>query len=122
MVKRLKKSAEALMSDVCTVYEKKAVSVDGRTEFVIWKKYENVPCRLSAKAYLFGEKTASDKENLAEAGQSVKLFLPPEYEIDAGSLIEVTHLGRSETYKRSGQMKRYLSHIEIMAEKAHDWA
>ncbi len=122
MVKRVENAARFLMKDKCSIYIKKPVEEDSLTRFETVLKYENVPCAISSKAYLFGENAASENDNLAEAKKSVKLFLPPEYEVEAGSTVEVKRLGKSELYKRSGQMKRYPSHNEVMLELMKDWA
>lgn len=122
MVKKVENAARFLMKDKCSIYIKRPVEKDSLTRFETELKYENVPCTISSKAYLFGESAASENDNLAEVKKSVKLFLPPEYEVEAGSMVEVKRLGKSEWYKRSGQMKRYLSHNEVMLELMKNWA
>lgn len=122
MVRRLKNAAGLLMRDRCNIYIKRPAEEDSLTRFETEIKYENVPCAISSKAYLFGESAASENNNIAEVKKSAKLFLPPEYEADAGSIVEVKRLGKSEWYKRSGQMKRYASHNEVMIELMKNWA
>lgn len=121
MVKRMKTAAALLMRDTCSIYVKRPIE-GSLTRFETELKYKDVPCSVSSKNYLFGENAASENDKLAEVKKSVKLFLPPEYEVDAGSIVEVKRLGRSEWYKRSGQMKSYVSHNEVMIELMKNWA
>jgi hypothetical protein len=122
VVNRIKKAAMCLMKDKCDIYEKRVVTKNSLTEFERVKVYESVPCAVSAQEYLFGEKATSSDANVSAAAKKVKLFIPPEYELRAGSEVEVMRDGRLEVYKGCGQMKRYLSHSEILMELAHDWA
>ena len=119
---RVKRAAALLFCDRCTVYEKFPTEKDGRTDFETRARYENVPCRVSSKSYLFGENAASDGKNTAEVKKMVKLFLPPEYEIAPGSTIEVKRLGKTERYAKSGAVMRYESHSEVMMTLLKDYA
>lgn len=122
MVERIKKAIEPFYKDSCTVYEKYAVSEGGRTGFKEVLKYSDVPCRMSAKAYLFGENAASEGDNTLRVGKKVKLFLPPEFMIAPGSRIEVISHGRALSYGKSGEMSCYESHNEVMIELLKDYA
>lgn len=122
MVTEIKKAVEMLFTDMCDIYETKHCVKDGLTEFTKEKIYSGVPCRISAKAYLFGENAAGRENDLADVRKKVKLFVPSDVIIAPGSIIEVTRLGQRELYKRSGAMMRYASHNEVMVENAKDWA
>lgn len=122
MVEKIKKAIEPFYTDVCSVYEKRAVNTGGRTEFEETVIYENIPCRISIKSYLFGEKAAEEKENLLEVNKRAKIFLPPEYYINPGSRIKVRTKNRETVYAKSGMMSCYTSHNEVMAELVKNYA
>ena len=122
MVEKIKRAIAPLYTDRCTVYEKRAVNDNGRTHFEKSVKYENIPCRISSKAYLFGENAASEKDNLLNVSKKTKIFLPCEYDIKAGSVIEVTSRGRKKVYAKSGEMSFYASHNEVMVELMKNYA
>lgn len=122
MVERIKKAIEPLYTDVCTVYEKRAVTNGGRTEFEKIIKYDCIPCRISSKSYLFGENAASEKKNLLAVSKKTKIFLPPEYEIKPGSIIEVTSHDKKIVFAKSGEMSFYSSHNEVTVELLKNYA
>ena len=122
MVEKVKKALAPLYKDVCTVYEKRPVTLEGRTQFEEVIVYENIPCRISAKAYLFGENAASESNNLLRVNKKVKLFLPCEYVIAAGSRIEVVSCGKRYAFARSGEMSLYETHNEVMVELEKEYA
>jgi hypothetical protein len=122
MVEKAKKALAPFYTDRCTVYEKTPVNKDGRTQFEERVKYYLIPCRISSKAYLFGENAASEKHNLLFVSKKTKIFLPPEYVIEPGSTIEVTSRGRKKVYAKSGEMSFYNSHNEVMVELLKNYA
>ncbi len=122
MVERIKKIIAPLYGDLCSVYEKTAVVKDCRTGFEECLKYENIPCRISAKTYLFGESAASDKGEYLKVSKKVKLFFPPEYDIKPGSRIEVVSKGRKFVFSKSSMMSCFYTHNEVMAELECDYA
>ncbi len=122
MVEKFKNAIEPFYTDVCTVYEKTAVNKDGRTVFEEVKVYENVPCRMSAKAYLFGENVANEKNNITSLNKKTKLFMPPEYVIKPGSKIVVESLGQVSVFAKSGKMSCYNSHNEVMVDLLKNYA
>lgn len=122
MVEKIKKAIEPFYTDLCSVYEKNAVVKDGRTQFEEVLRYENVPCRMSAKAFLFGENAASEKNNVTGLSKKTKLFLPPEYVVKPGSRIVVESLGQETVFAKSGKMSCYSSHNEVMVELLKNYA
>ncbi|MBR5535064.1 MAG: hypothetical protein IKU60_00295 [Clostridia bacterium] len=122
MVEKMKSAMEPLYTDVCTVYETRPVDIDGRTGFEKVCRYKNIPCRISSKAYLFGENAANAKENLLNVSKKTKIFLPAEYEILPGSIVEVTSRGRKKIFAKSGEMSFYKSHNEVMVEVMKNYA
>lgn len=122
MVEKVKKAIAPFYTDKCTVYEKRAVNVNGRTRFEQIVKYENIPCRISSKAYLFGENAASESNNMLKLSKKTRLFLPTEYTIDPGSIIEVTTRGHKKAFAKSGDMSFYDTHNEVMVELLKNYA
>ncbi|MCD8049266.1 MAG: hypothetical protein LUG52_06655 [Clostridia bacterium] len=118
----MRKACEMFYTDVCDIYVSKPVFEDGRTVVEREKIYSAVPCRVSEKTYLFGENGTSEGDNLSEVSNKVKLFLPPDCEAAEGSEFEVTRRGKVTRYQRSGTMKRFDSHNEVMVVKAKEWA
>ena len=122
MVEKLKRALAPFYTDRCTVYEKRAVTSKGRTQFERTVRYENIPCRVSFKAYLFGESAAKEKESLLGVSKKVKVFLPCDYDIAPGSVIEIESHGRSKVYAKSGEMSCYHAHNEVMVELMKNYA
>ncbi|MBQ3111088.1 MAG: hypothetical protein IJC69_08125 [Clostridia bacterium] len=122
MVERAKRVLAPFYTDRCTVYEKTPVNKDGRTHFDERVKYSLIPCRISSKAYLFGENAASEKSNMLFVSKKTKIFLPPEYSIAPGSVIEVISRGRKKVFAKSGEMSFYDSHNEVMVELLKNYA
>lgn len=121
MVERMKRAVKPFYNYVCNVYEKE-VTEGEFTRFEKVLKYSRVPCRLSAKNYLFGESAGKNSDSLLDISKRVKVFVPPEYEIKPGSLIEIEHAGKTKIYGKSGEMNLYESHSEFMVEIGKDYA
>lgn len=122
MVERLKRVLLPFYTDRCNVYEKKAVTREGRTHFEKSVKYTSVPCRVSAKSYLFGENAAKESDGLLGVNKRVKVFLPCEYDIAPGSIMEIESQGRKRIYAKSGEMSCYSAHNEVMVELLKNYA
>lgn len=122
MVEKIKKAIEGLYTEKCTVYEKEAEFENGRTVFREKVKYENIPCRVSMKAYLFGENAGNEKKGYLNVTKKAKIFVPPEYEIKPGSRIAVQSNTNMVVYTKSGQMSRYASHNEVTVETEKKFA
>lgn len=75
------------------------------------------PCRLSYKS-----SPSSSDGNVAEIGQTVKLFFAPGITVKEGSKITVTQNGITTAYKRSGTPAVYQTHTEILLELFEGWA
>lgn len=110
-----------LWTDRCTVY----VSVgktdeSGLTDFTRTLLIKDQPCKLS-----FETLGKASGDPVATAGQVVKLFLTPDIEIPAGSMIVVTrngNLNRVFEYVSSGEPGVFHDHQEIFLEKAARFA
>lgn len=104
------------------MYEKRAYVKDGRSCFEKKLVYSSVPCRLSVKAYLFGDKAAQNGENFTKFSKRAKLFLPCECVIKEGSIVEVEVGGNTCLYGKSGAVSFYSSHNEVTVEMVKDYA
>lgn len=89
-------------------------SKDPKTKETITKEVNllsEIPCRLS---FLNKETGVSTRGEVYDfSSQTIKLFTCPEYEIEPGSRITVTHLGRMLKYECSSYPKTYVTHQEI---------
>ena len=121
MVERMKKAVKPFYNHTCDVYEK-TVKEGEFTRFEEVRKHSSVPCRMSAKSYLFGENAGNNSGNLLGISKKVKLFVPPEYKITPGSRIEIVQGGKKRIYGKSGEMNFYESHNEVMVEIEKDYA
>ena len=79
---------------------------------------EGEPCRISFTS----EATTNPANGVAEMTQFIVLFIRPDLEIEAGSVIEVTQNGRTTKYKRSGKPAVYTNHQEIRLTLYEDYA
>ncbi len=70
------------------------------------------PCRLSYNK----EQATNISSGAAVISQSITLFIRPDLEVKAGSVIEVTQHGKTVKYKGSGQPAIYTNHQEIVLE------
>lgn len=110
---------ESMYKGRCTItYQKEEFDATTKqTRFQDVVLASNKPCRLSYKSFTAAEQGSG----AAKAAQSIKLFLAPEIEVEAGSRIIVTQNGRTVAYKASGQPAVYTNHQEIELEKADDY-
>ena len=119
MVNRRQKALMRLWKDRCTVYlQHGAADPDtGLTAFEEQLLYEALPCKLS-----FETLPAAGAGSTAQVSQAVKLLLSAEYDIPAGSRIEVARGGRMFCYRRSGEPGIFTDHQEIPLELAKERA
>lgn len=103
---------ESTYCDKCNITEKVKNKVDGVISFSDEIVIENQPCKISFESI----PSTTESNTMASMAQSTKLFLTPEIEVKPGSRIDVTHLGVTTAYKRSGKPAVYHTHQEIMLE------
>lgn len=70
---------------------------------------ENEPCRLSNKT----NTVVNEKDGVTETSKNIVLFLRPDLEIPAGSVIEITQYGKTTKFKNSSTPSVYYTHQEI---------
>lgn len=100
-----------LWSGRCTIWEYENVTdpdnfQTSQREVVV---VEDEPCRISFNT----EAVTNPESGVAEMTQFTMLFIRPDLEIAAGSIIEVTQNGRTTKYRRSGKPAVYTNHQEI---------
>lgn len=98
----------------CTIYEYQTV-FDPETYQSVQKEVPIVtdePCRISYNR----EQATNIQNGAAVISQSITLFIRPDLEVKAGSVIEVTQHGRTTKYKGSSKSALYTNHQEIILE------
>lgn len=102
----------------CTVYEYQDVTdpVTFQTTSKLVPVIEKEPCRLS---YSYNS-TTSSTTGIATVGQIITLYIRPDLEIKAGSVIDVTQHGRTFRFKRARNPAVYTNHQEITLEIDED--
>lgn len=78
---------------------------------------EGIPCRLSFKSA-----PAAGNGAASEVSQSIKLFLPPDIDIKAGSGVIVNHRGVERKFKAAGEPMAYVSHQEVELKSERGYA
>lgn len=115
----VRRNYECMYTDTCIVTEyTKVLNADKSTSLKEQVTCENQPCRLSVSSKTQSEDiTAATKQ-----AQTITLFISPDINIKAGSLITVTHNGRTAEFKNSGFPAVYPTHQEIVLELKKEWA
>lgn len=116
---KAKIAIEKLYEDTCNIYtyEKINDSNTGITRQVKKIYLENVSCRMSFSSF---PSTTDDEQ--AKLTQSIKLFLPSDILIKAGSYVSICRQGLTTDYVCSGKPAIYKTHQEINLELYNDFA
>lgn len=115
----------ALWIGRCSIYEYQEVTDETtwQTKHELVELVKDEPCRLSQSAVSHND---ADLVSLGDGVpiryQRTVLFIRPDLDIKAGSVIEVTQHGRTEKYKRSSPPAVYSNHQEIVLELYEDKA
>lgn len=104
-VKAERKAIEMTYLDKCTIERSVKKEIDGLTKHVFEVICEDVPCALSNSA-----PTAEQTEIYNNTVYSAKLFLPPEYEVNAGDKVTVTVNGRKLVFSNMSAPALYPTH------------
>ena len=108
---RARVQIEKMYESTCSVWQFSQV-YDKATHSTKMKKvalFENIPCHVS-----YGVSGAAKQtDTIAVIGQSITLYLPPEYAVPAGCEIIIEGQGRTTKYESSGEPAVYQSHQEI---------
>lgn len=107
-----RQALESTYCDKCSINEKVKNKVEGVTSFSDQIVISEQPCKISFESI----PTANESDTVAPIQQSVKLFIAPELDIKPGSRIDITHLGVTTFYKRSGKPAVYHTHQEVVLE------
>lgn len=114
----VRKIYESTYCDTCSILEKVKRKTDVVTSFENQVVVSGQKCKISFESI----PSTTESNTMATMAQSIKLFLAPEIEVKPGSRIDVTHLGVTTAYKRSGKPAVYHTHQEIMLELWEDKA
>ena len=108
---RARVQIEKMYESTCSVWQFSRV-YDKATHSTKMRKialFESIPCHVS-----YGiSGAAKQTDTIAVIGQSITLYLPPEYAVPAGCEITIEAQGRTTKYESSGEPAVYQSHQEI---------
>lgn len=109
---------EQLYQDTCNIIEKQEVeNPDGSTTHAEVVVHEGIPCRISYKTDLI----AGNTESASPLKEDIELFINPDIEVKPGSKLEITHLGTTTAYSRTGEPAKYDTHQEVHLELFKRW-
>ena len=110
----------ALWIGRCTIWEYEDVTDPNthQTSQELVMVVEDEPCRISYSS----EAVTNPATGVAEMSQFTVLFIRPNLEIPAGSVIEVTQHGRVTKYGQSGKSTVYTNHQEVRLTLYEDYA
>ena len=116
---KAKMALEKLYEDTCNIYTyEKITDVNTGITRQIKKIYlKNVSCRMS-----FSNFPSTTDDEQAKLTQSIKLFLPSDILIKAGSYVSICRQGLTTDYDCSGKPAIYKTHQEINLELYNDFA
>ena len=116
---KAKMAIEKLYEDTCNIYtyEKITEANTGITRQVKKIYLENISCRMS-----FSNFPSITDDEQAKLTQSIKLFLPSDILIKAGSYVSICRQGLITDYVCSGKPAIYKTHQEINLELYKDYA
>lgn len=116
---KAKMAIEKLYEDTCNIYtyEKITEANTGITRQVKKIYLENISCRMS-----FSNFPSTTDDEQAKLTQSIKLFLPSDILIKAGSYVSICRQGLITDYVCSGKPAIYKTHQEINLELYKDYA
>lgn len=116
---KARKEFAKLYEDKCNVYEYvKEKQVNGSTAHKEKLVQSDIPCRISFKTVT----QLSENSQNAQQVQAIKLFIPPDIHIKAGSKLEISRNGAVTAYKNSGVPALYATHNEISLEIFKEWS
>lgn len=120
----VKEDIEKFYCDSCNIYEYEEYTEGNVTKHREVLKYSNLKCRISySTGYLFNRLSSGQKTiDGFKLNQSIKLFLPNNIEVKAGSKIEITHQNQTITFINSLISSVYKHHTEILLDNSKEWA
>lgn len=115
---------EGFFNCKCSVYKYEKVAEGSFTKTKLVPVYENLICRrgYSTNGNINYTKTAEVSFDNVDIKQLVKLFLPKDIKIEAGSYVVVDYGGCKEYYEFSGICLKYDTHTEVLLKGVERWA
>lgn len=120
----VKYDIESLFCHRCNIYEYEEYTEGSVTKHREVLTYFDLKCRISySTGMLFGKlKSGEMKTDALNAKQTIKLFLPSDIKVRAGSKIEVFHQNTKTVFVNSSDSAFYKNHTEILLESSKEWA
>lgn len=119
----IRKDIESLYTDSCDIYESEEYTEGNVTKHRYKLKYSDIKCRFSYETGLFVKmRSGEQKEDASRLKQSIKLFLPINIDVKAGSRVVIRHLGQVYTFVNSSLSAVYRGHTEIILDSDKEWA
>lgn len=119
ILRRARQPIMSLMIGTCDVQEYQSVK-DPKTKITKQKLvtiYSGQPCKLS-----YSKNPATTEGDAPGSLLTVRLLLPSELAIRAGSVFIVTQSGKTRTFKAASEPAVYTNHQEVDLESAEDYA
>lgn len=119
-VVKIRNALESMYGGVCTVSEYEEYAKDnGSAGYRETAVLEGQPCRLSFSS---SPATEAADNGANRVTQTIKVFLPPDIAVKAGSKLTITQNGTAADYKASGEPAVYPTHQEIALELVKRWS
>lgn len=120
----MKNDIESLFCDSCNIYEYEKYTEGSVTKHSERLKYTNIKCRISYSTGVLYNRfsSAQEKTDALKSNQTIKLFLPNNITVKAGSKIEVFHQNSRSVFVNCSQQAIYKYHSEVMLDNGKEWA
>lgn len=120
----VKKDIESLFCHSCNIYEYEEYTEGSVTKHREVLKYSDLKCRISyTTGMLFGKLRSGEmKSDALNSKQNIKLFLPNDIKVKAGSKVEVFHQNNKTVFVNSSDSAFYKNHTEVLLESSKEWA
>ena len=110
---KIRKAIEKTYTDVCNVYNFKKTQEGSISKLAKVLEYKNISCALSQ----VGLKAAVNNQSHTKVDYDAKLFISPDIKLLAGSEVEVTSFGKTQTFKYVGEPFVYETHQEVLLKR-----
>lgn len=124
-VVKVRRDIERLYTSRCDIYE--MTEYETQSGIIKHKEeltYTEVPCRLSYTTGMFVNRLMSSNStgDALKSSQYVRILMPKEIDIKAGSTLNIRHNGEELIYYHSGKCAIYKTHKELLLENYKEWS